>query len=509
VSVSGAGVDEVLATQGLADSMDELGAYIARQRWSSAMDSAPQSVNIDDAAVLVDESEHTLIFTVTRVAYDDGRELRYALPLGLRPVGDPLAERAPDYMIGTVANREALLYDALGDPAYVHWLWNAIRQRTTVRTAAAALRFECADPSKLEDSDAPAVRPMSVEQSNTSLQVGQSTFLKHLRRVEPGPAHELEMADALQRAGFSNLAALLGNGMYAPESETASPFVLLQPFVHNATEGWALALTSLRDLYAQAEEPGERDPAEQRVVVDEQGAAFVAESARLGSVIAQMHRSLAAPGLGAAFEPEPVTAGVLQGWADQMTADLDELLRTSTSAAALKPVRDARETIAGRFDALRDLDSGGLRIRIHGDLHLGQMLRTDSGWIVLDFEGEPLRSPQQRRERSSPLRDVAGMLRSFDYAAAAALDERLAPHSTEWERLMTYGDAWAQANRDAFWAAYLETVGEHPMLPPAGAALVLRRAFEVHKAVYEVSYELRHRPSWVGIPVRFLLRGAA
>ncbi len=145
---------------------------------------------------------------------------------------------------------------------------------------------------------------------------------------------------------------------------------------------------------------------------------------------------------------------------------------------------------------------------MHGDLHLGQLLRVDTGWVILDFEGEPDRTPAQRRELSTPLRDVAAMLRSFDYAAAAAIAERAAPDSEEAQGLFGFGDAWADANRDAFWSAYLEAIGSDPILPEPGPALVIRRAFEVQKAVYEIGYELGHRPTWVEIPLRFLLRGA-
>jgi maltokinase len=158
---------------------------------------------------------------------------------------------------------------------------------------------------------------------------------------------------------------------------------------------------------------------------------------------------------------------------------------------------------------MRELTPGGLLIRVHGDLHLGQLMRVDTGWVVLDFEGEPDRTPAQRRELSTPLRDVAAMLRSFDYAAAAAIAERGAPDTDEARALAGFGDAWADANGDAFWSAYLEAVGSEPLLPEPGSALVIRRAFEIQKAVYEIGYELGHRPTWVEIPLRFLLRGAA
>jgi trehalose synthase-fused probable maltokinase len=195
----------------------------------------------------------------------------------------------------------------------------------------------------------------------------------------------------------------------------------------------------------------------------------------------------------------------LNTWANTMTAELDQLL--ARQEPSLDRLRDVRNGVVERFDQIRGLSPSGLLTRIHGDLHLGQLLRVDTGWVILDFEGEPDRTPAERRELSSPLRDVAAMLRSFDYAAAAAIIERAAPDSDEAADLFGFGEAWADANRDAFWSAYLETIGTQPVLPGPGPSLVLRRAFEVQKAVYEIGYELGHRPAWATIPLRFLLRG--
>ena len=189
-----------------------------------------------------------------------------------------------------------------------------------------------------------------------------------------------------------------------------------------------------------------------------------------------------------------------------MTDQLDRLL--AAGHTVLAPLGERRDVIVARFDALRHLPSGGLAIRGHGDFHLGQVLRTDEGWKIIDFGGEPARDVQERRQRSSPLRDVAGLLRSFDYAAAAALAERIPSTDPRWAPLSAAGEAWARANRDAFWAAYLERLHGSAMLPGEGGALVVRLAFELSKAIYEVAYELGHRPAWVGIPLRFLLAGA-
>jgi trehalose synthase-fused probable maltokinase len=500
-------LDAVVAESRFGDALDEIAAYVVRQRWSGAIGKIVRSVRIADAARIKDMHAPTY-FTVTHVEFDDGVQRDYALPLGHRPLGDPLAERAPDFVIGGLPGDGAarFLYDAVGDPEYVSWLWRSMHREHTVRTAGGTLRFMVFDAGALERDLDPPLRVLGVEQSNTSLIVGEATFLKHLRRIEPGPSQELEMLEALARGGFTHVAPLQAAAMYEPRGEAPTPVVLVQPFLRNATEGWTLALTSLRSLYAEAEELQAFDSAERRAAVDEHGADFAPESARLGAVVAEMHLALASPRLGEAFAPAPVTAADLGRWADSMTAELDALL--ARPEEVLEPLRRGRDALAGCFAAIRDLRPSGLRTRVHGDLHLGQTLRTDSGWVILDFEGEPDRTPEQRRRRMSPLVDVAGMLRSFDYAAAVALSERLLPDSADWEGTLAYGDTWAQISRDAFWAGYLETIGDRGVLPDPSAAHVLRRAFELQKAVYETGYELGHRPTWAAIPVRFLLRHA-
>jgi maltose alpha-D-glucosyltransferase/alpha-amylase len=217
-----------------------------------------------------------------------------------------------------------------------------------------------------------------------------------------------------------------------------------------------------------------------------------------------MHLALADPSLDPEMRAETITPQTLGRWADEMTADIDSLLRYQSPELA--PLRARRPGLLARFDALRSLGAdAGLSIRVHGDYHLGQVLRVDAGWVILDFEGEPDRPLAARRMRSSPMRDVAGMMRSFHYAAAAALMERCGPDSDDWEALFLQGVAWAEASGEAFWNAYLERAGGGALLPSLPAAPVLRRAFEVQKAVYEVQYELGHRPDWVTIPLRYLL----
>ncbi len=499
------GVDAVLREHGLEGCETALGAYIAQQRWAGAHGRTIDTVEVVDIAV-INSAAPVLLHALTAVTYTDGFTTRYALPLGIRSSGDEIAERAPDFLIPMPDKRGVLVYDAVGDPDYIEWLLAAIGEQRVLPTSGGEMRCSCPDPSALDRGSVSSVRHLRVEQSNTSVEVGDAIYLKHLRRVEPGPSHELEMSDGLEAAGFTHLAPMLGRVVWAAHDAEPSPLVLVQPFLHNSTDGWALALTSLRDLYANAEETGHVDAAVRRALVDDQDAAFLYESMRLGKVVAEMHLALASAKAGA-LATAPLTEEALRTWANTMTLELDRLL--TRTDPALDPLRDARDAIAARIDQIRGITPSGLLTRVHGDLHLGQLLRVDTGWVVLDFEGEPDRTPDERRELSTPLRDVAAMLRSFDYAAAAAIVERTAPDSEDAEMLRGYGEAWADANRDAFWSAYLEAVGSSPMLPAPGPAIVLRRAFEVQKAMYEVSYELGHRPSWAPIPLRFLLRGAS
>ena len=501
-------LDDVIAESRFGSTLDEIAAYVVRQRWSGAIGRSVRDVRIVDAVRIRDIGAPTY-FTVIRMGFDDGLTREYALPIGQRPVGDPLAERSPDFVIGGLrgAGGARFLYDAVGDPEYIRWLWRAVHREAALRTPGATLRFTVFDAAALEPDLDPAVRVLGVEQSNTSLIVGEATFLKHLRRVEPGPSQELEMLEALDRAGFAHLAPLQAAALYEPRGEAPTPVVLVQPFLHNGTEGWTLALTSLRSLYAEAEELTLSGSAERRAAVDEQGADFAPEAARLGAVVGEMHRALTSASLGEAFAPARVTRADLRRWSDEMTAELDALL--ARPEPILEPLREHRDALAARFAAVRDVRPSGLRTRVHGDLHLGQTLRTDSGWVILDFEGEPDRTSHERRRRTSPLVDVAGMLRSFDYAAAVALSDRLLPDAADWEGMLAYGDAWSHVSRDAFLAGYLEAVEGSGLVPDPNATHVLRRAFELQKAVYETGYELGHRPSWAAIPMRFLLRSTA
>ena len=490
---------------GIADAADAIRAWLPRARWFGGRERRVRGVELEDLGVIRSDAP-TVLLTLWRVDYAGGGSEVYSLPLGVRPTPPPLAELGPDHLIATLTGRREgslLVYDALADPEAADELWRLLDAETSVPTNAGRLEAHRLTPIESPAGELPHL--LGVQQTNSALVRGQRDFLKWNRLIEPGPSAELEMVEALTSRGFPHLAALRGYLAYARAGQPPAAQAILQAYLPNGSEGWAMAQTSLRDLYDVAESTGAASTREHRELVDEQGGSFEPEAVRLGEVTAELHLALADPNLPPALAPTRVTSEQLAGWATSMTSELDHLLQSAQPAVA--PLAAKRDLIAARFEALRGLGGGGLAIRTHGDFHLGQVLRTDDGWKIVDFGGEPRRSAQERRERSSPLRDVAGMLRSFDYAAAAALRERTDPSDPLWPRLLAAGRSWAAANREAYWAAYLGRAAGSELLPHPGATMVLRRAFELSKAVYEIGYELGHRPEWASIPLDFLLSG--
>ncbi len=473
---------------------EALVAWLPRQRWYGGGQPI-RSVRCDELSPISSDVPDVAV-CVAGVEHDDGTQAMYNVPVAL---SEPGGVRPSDPAAIIHEDDTSLIFDALADARSAAPLWRVLAagRMVPLRSGRLSTGGGGLDPATTD------IAPLAREQSNTSLVVGGEHLLKVMRKLVFEPSVELEMTRALDRAGFDHLAPPLAWLHYERDDQAHGALLAMaQPFLHNGTEGWTLALTSLRDLYADAEELVPGDAAQRTQAVEDAGGSFTGEAARLGDITARMHLALA-DAQGPDLAPEPITPALLQAWAEEMLAELAALIDLGDPALAELPSR--RDALEARIDAIRTLQQPGLAIRIHGDYHLGQVLRTDSGWTVLDFEGEPRRPVEHRRRRHSPLRDVAGMLRSFDYAASVALLERLTPNDPAWEHVRAHGLSWAAANREAFWAAYVERTAGSRLLPDPGAALTLRRAFEIQKATYEVGYEMAHRPSWVPVPLGFLL----
>ncbi|HEY2596129.1 MAG TPA: aminoglycoside phosphotransferase [Chloroflexota bacterium] len=477
---------------------EALRAWLPRQRWYGG-GQAIRAVHIDELSS-VGEGAPDVAVCVVGVEHEDGLRATYNVPIA---VGSPSGVRPSDPAAVIHDDDGTLIFDALADARTAGPLWRILARGDDVQLREGRLAVG-GDGLEAATAD---IAPLPREQSNTSLVVGSRHLLKVMRKLAFEPSVELEMTRALAEAGFDHLAPPEAWMHYERDDQPHGALVALaQPFLHNGTEGWTLALTSLRDLYADAEEHTGGDAAQRTQAVEDAGGSFTPDAARLGDITAQMHLALA-QARGADLVAQPITSTLLAEWADEILADLDGLI--ASSEPAVREVAGHRPALEARISAIRTLHDPGLAIRIHGDYHLGQVLRTDAGWTVLDFEGEPRRTVEHRRRRHSPLRDVAGMLRSFDYAASVALIERITPADPSWAHLWAHGRTWATANREAFWAAYVERAAGTALLPDPGAALTLRRAFEIQKAVYEVGYEMAHRPNWVAVPVGFLVEATA
>jgi len=309
------------------------------------------------------------------------------------------------------------------------------------------------------------IRSMGAEQSNSSIVFGEEQVLKIFRRIEPGENPELEMLRFLSMRGFENVAKLTGWYEYSGELMAAT-LGILQEFVPESRDGWQLALDDPQGLLARIPE--------------------------LGVATARMHNILASDASDVAFAPEEPSEEALS----LLTATIDEqiergFLDLPPGDERVAPIAGRGEEVRDRLQMLSHVGVGGRLIRHHGDYHLGQTMLTDERWVILDFEGEPARSLLDRRRKRSPLRDVAGMLRSFAYAASAS----------ELLRGLPAPGAWEDQARAAYLDAYLDTI--EPFLLPAGRSAIekLLAIFELEKAIYELHYELNNRPDWVRIPV--------
>jgi maltokinase len=410
--------------------------YLPRQRWYAGAE-VPEAVDVVGFECLRGGSP-SLLWVLAQVA---GDAAAYQLLVGLRPLieTEDFLEGKGRTFLGDIETDDGvvLAYDALVDPELAPAVLAVVAPDVEVKT----------------------MRPLAVEQSNTSVVFDDAIILKVFRRVHDDPNPDVEVVDALAAAGYEHTPKPVGTWR-----RDGRDLAVAREFLGGGADGWQLALTSLRDLY------------DRRCPPEECGGDFAPEAARLGETTGALHVKLA--------EAFGSSGGQPAAWADALHAGLVD-------------APDVRGVDA-RYDALRAVRDPGAAIRIHGDLHLGQVLRTDTGWYVLDFEGEPRVPVAERRKPSSPLRDVAGMLRSFHYASAAALLERQEGVDDELRRL---ADLWVERNRRSFLNGYLRAPGVEALLPTGEAERnVVLDAFELGKAVYEVGYEREHRPDWEHIP---------
>jgi maltokinase len=364
--------------------------------------------------------------------------------------------------------------DALADPRHVRELVHMIRGGArSLPAGEGVVEFGAVEGFAGLGQELRDARPIGAEQSNTSIVFDEELILKVFRRLEAGINPELELLRFLTERGFENIAQLAGWYAYSGKPMDAT-LGILQRFIAEGRDGWELALDT----------------------IDEGAEGFLDDLGRLGEVTGRMHSLLGSDPSDPNFSPEEMSAEAL----GLLTATVDEeieriFLELPDDEPELEPIRGRGEEVRDRLRMLTNLGGVGRVIRHHGDFHLGQTLWAEGDWVILDFEGEPARSLPERRRKRSALRDVAGMLRSFAYAASAA----------SLLRDVEPPPAWEERARARFLDGYQSTID--PTLVPTGSSMEkLLTVFELEKAVYELRYELNNRPTWVKIPVAGIAR---
>jgi maltokinase len=441
---------------------DMLAEWLPRQRWFPGRGTAISDLTVV-SDVMLTRGDPGLRHLIVEASLPHG-SARFQVLLGSRA---GLPPSLTDAVMGEIDG--ATYFDALHDPELAGILLDGIAGQRT----AGPLHFVREPSAQL--GDWAQGRRLTAEQSNTSLVFGERAILKVLRRLFPGANPDLEVADALARLGSSRVAAPYG---WIETQLDGEPVLLavLTEFLAHASEGWALARAAVNRLYAR---PGGRQSARQ----DSAAMPFAAEARALGAATAELHADMAR-----AFGTRPMAASELSGLAADLSDKLADAIDVVPALASLKDRLEPAFTAVGKL-------SGPVTIqRIHGDYHLGQVLFGQHGWVALDFEGEPGVPLAKRRGLAPCMRDVAGMLRSFDYAARHELMGR-----PDAERLATVAGSWARRCQAEFCAGYAAAGGADP-----DDNATLLRALTLEKAVYEVIYEHRHRPSWMPIPLDFL-----
>jgi maltokinase len=436
--------------------------FVRGQRWFGAKTRELAGLRVLDQGLLRTELP-LLLEALVEIRYATGTHDVYQLLAGIREDGEEPAGAA-------IASGERWTsYEALADPFLARELIHLVRSGATLTTGEGTVEFRTLGPIEQDASAWREVRSLGLEQSNSSVVLDDELILKVYRRLEPGINPELELLHFLTSHGFENVPPLSGWWTYSGPLMGAT-LGIVQKYLAGAVDGWSLALDEI------GSEPE----------------AFVSRLRRLGEVIGRMHAVLASDPDDPAFAPEEPSTESLALLTATVDEEIDDVFGHLPDDEALAPIAGRGEDIRGLLRELTSVGSIGRTIRHHGDLHLGQVLWVDGDWQVIDFEGEPARSVPERRRKRSPLRDVAGMLRSFAYAVSVAGGEP--------------ADGFEQRARSDFLAGYLGAMHGTPILPSAQATERLIRIFELEKAIYELRYELSSRPDWVHVPTAGILR---
>jgi maltose alpha-D-glucosyltransferase/alpha-amylase len=490
-----------------------LPGFLVTRRWFAAKGEAIETVELVNTAVWKDKPEWLL----TRVRVKStSKSQDYFLPLALaweRDNEEHMRTLWYDALTKVrVRDRIGLLYDAFADEVFCRNLLTRMTEQAQVPLSDGGC-LQCSSTSALqvlegEDLTQISVRRSPVESSNTTIIIGDRLFLKGYRRLENGVNLELEMGRFLtEQSPFDHIVPLAGAVEYKTAHGDLFTLGLLQGFVANQGDAWSYTLDTLRRFL----EDCLIQPEEIKNQLDDVHGVYLYMMNTLGLRTGELHRALAEKTGDPAFNPEPITNTDLDEWNQQLQDEaittLEKLARhqhgldESVQSQTIRLLA-SRKKVLDRIRALRPVDLQAVKTRYHGDYHLGQVLVVENDFVIIDFEGEPARSLEERRRKHSALKDVAGMLRSFNYAAFTALNQITQERPADFPLLEPFVRDWERRTVDAFLTGYRDGVADSPVYPEGPTyAQALIDQFVLEKAFYELRYELDNRPVWVGVPL--------
>jgi maltose alpha-D-glucosyltransferase/alpha-amylase len=521
----------VFAKRNRAALEETIPSYLRTARWFGGKSRKIRTTEITDTiGVTGADAKVTGVIALVRVEYDEGDPETYVLPLTIASVEHTrdLAEHFPRSVLARLRLRdgEHALHDAVGEPELPGALLEAIARRR--KLTAGGARVE-ATPTKAYKQLAPSgeepleVRLLHAEQSNTSIAFGESFVLKLYRRIDEGVNPDLEIGRFLTERGFENTAPVAGAIELKRSRRPATTLGILHGFVPNEGDAWSYTLDQLHGyveaVLARASTRPDLDvPTPSVFDVAADGApelavelieSFLPGAGLLGRRTGEMHLALASDASDPAFKPEPISPHDQRALYQSLRGTANRAfrsLRRHPDVPGAERVLAAQPAIFERLHDVLDVPITGARTRVHGDFHLGQVLFTGRDFVIIDFEGEPARPLGERRIKRLPLVDVAGMVRSFDYAVNSAIRSSDLVEETDHDRIRPWARLWYASVAGTFLREYLETV-EGARFHPRGddEVRVLLEAYLLDKALYEVTYEADNRPEWLPIPAAGVL----
>ena len=508
---------------------DILPSYLKSQRWFRGKSKNISSCRLTDWSKL----GASFYITMVEVSYDTDEREVYVMPLKIAQ-GKPariLADEIVGSIVATVKNwrGEGILYDALMDRASCDIFFTAIsngRRYTTVN--GGIIRSQPSgsyEETAVSDTPCTTVRKLKAEQSNTSIIINDEFILKIFRKIEQGYNPDVEISLFLtEQTKFTGIAPVLGTIQYQDGEGFESTIGMLQQYIPSQGDGWSFTLEALEEYYRQAGEQidmGAAAPAVDNQLAEIAGqepprlfsgiaGTYLQAASVLGRRTAEFHLAMSGNRRNPDFKPERPTTATTEAYVEAISREIKEVLTILSNSLGNLPSDRRKEADlilregTGLLSLIQELapigGDLGMLIRSHGDYHLGQILRVDNDFILLDFEGEPLRSLEERRRKRPALKDVAGMIRSFHYAAHTGFLQAISDNRQHQDELIPWRRAWYEWTSAAFLHGYLDAAGEALFLPTARLDFILD-VYILEKAFYELRYELNNRPDWVSIPL--------